>query len=155
MSLATLAPAVLVMPANSTNDVVHIYKYNSSDIEGPPATLYLHKKMSREGQPQCTCEFVSRWTGMTDLHGHWDLGDDDTRLNINFNCRQGTVPTSNGRARPLHASVMFRCIGDNLGNGEVATWIGTDDKGADINLVHIRSLVKVGTPPRMMLTEPL
>ena len=140
-----------------TNDVVHIYKYYSSDpkLEGPPACLYLHKKVKSRDEFTHSCEFVSRWTGMTDLHGHWTLLDDDSRLVLDFNCREGTVPCSGDRARPLHRTTMFR-VETVLGNGDLASWVGDDDKGWEIHLVHSRSLVKieqVGKPSRMVIVD--
>ena len=97
-----------------------------------------------------SCEFISRWTGMTDLHGRWGLQDDDVRLNIVFNARQGVAPGNEDHRRPLHTSTMFRCE-VTLPDGETASWVGNDDKGWEINMVHVRTMVKVpGKPPRMM-----
>jgi hypothetical protein len=151
------------------NDSVHMYLYYSADpnlADKKPAWLYLHKKQEHlslhsDGDTfRCTqtVEFISTWTGMTEEHGHWTLFEDGFRLNVDFNSQEGVVPLGHGRPRPLHMTKLWR-VDVPRGPDEVACWIGDDDKGWEIQLVHVRSICKVrktsGAPKRAVMIAPL
>ena len=106
-------------------------------------------------------EYMSRGAGITEAHGEWELTQDD-RLMIWFNCREGTSVDrasrgSGGERRVgcrLHPTVLRR---DPLSPAapQDAAWEGMDDKGFEIWLVHVRSLVMYGKPMRRDLSDAL
>ena len=137
----------------------HMYFYHSS---GPasgerPSVLYLHQTASSQ-----SVEYMSRGAGLTDMHGRWELSDDDLRLNIWFNCREGTsaraasgAPSGARTNLPLHPTILRRVEAPELPAPEKATWEGIDDKGCTIWLVHFKSFVIFGRPPMNHDTDPL
>jgi hypothetical protein len=144
----------------------HVYFYHSSDPDQKaasgdrPAVILLHSRAS--GQ---VVEYMSRGAGITAAHGEWELTQENQRLVIWFNCREGTSVDrasrgSGGERRVgcrLHSTVLRRVFEHPLSQAapQDAAWEGIDDKGWEIWLVHQRSLVMCGRPMRPNLTDAL
>ena len=116
--------------------------------------LYLHN--TSDGMQ---VEYVSRGAGLTSLHGTWKLSQHENRLQIDFNCYEGTKPHGSQTARTqlkLHPTILKRVHDPadlDEGAPENASWEGPDDKGFIIHLVHWKSFVKFGKMQHK--TDPL
>lgn len=141
-SSTALSSQALVVSDDSQNDqITHIYEYHSSKIDHV-AILFLRQRGGRR-----SVEFMSKGCTFTDEHGYWNLGDNEERLDVHFNYQyQHFRPQC-----PLHPTVVYRF--DVCFDGKRASWLGEDDKIAEIKLVHIRSFITVGR--RNLLTEEL
>ena len=98
-------------------------------------------------------EFVSRFSGMTDLHGRWELLEEDNKLVIHFNSREGKQ--EGDRCLPLHPTRLVRMQKMDELAPEGASWEGTDDKGYIVHLCHWKSYLKHGKPLRFDETDAL
>ena len=143
-------------PLSSATDFEYIYYYHSSDPDQTsPAMLYLHN--TSDGMLQV--EYVSRGAGLTSLHGKWTLSQDEHRLQIDFNCYEGTKPHGSQTARTQlkrHPTILRRVHDPadlDEGAPENASWEGQDDKGFIIHLVHWKSFATLGKTQRTI--DPL
>ena len=162
-------------------DYEHIYFYHSSQFPAErgfrPSMLYLHQTSTQvcsvcedNGIPSHVCagcrsssrrevEFMSRISGLTNQHGHWELTEQDNKLTIHFNCREGQSDEHQCLqvGLRLHPTRLIRLAVDMglqlepgsftpmtciAGKPVNASWEGTDDKGYVIHLVHFRSYLK-------------
>ena len=149
-SAGVLAVHARLQPVGPGQVETHVYGYCSS-VHGM-GTLILTRRQSQTspGQHLQQVEWISRITGLTDLHGSWRIDDQD-RLVIQFNCREGT--SNSNRGLRLHTTVFWK----NMPLGEIpdeySAWGGFDDKECEIGLRHMRSIMEIkekGKPPRSL-----
>ena len=77
---------------------------------------------------------------VSDDHGSWSLSDRGI-LTVHFNYlwRIGRPALEN---MPLHPTLVYR--GEEGQDGAAATWVGEDDKGAQITMTWVRSRARTG-----------
>jgi hypothetical protein len=98
----------------------------------------------KNGQVDRQCEFLTHGH-ISEPHGTWHLAPDESELTVTFNYLFDEVEAKKKTAaqRPLHPTKLDR-------NG--LNFEGIDDKGEDIVMEHVKSLIKNGrdwdlTPP--------
>ena len=120
------AAALVVMQPDPPAEIRHVYEYHSNGV--------LHKAVLTLIQyidGQILGEFLTKGH-MADPHGKWSMTDCGSELTVWFNYRFA----DGEKAMPMHPSRLFR--------SEDEGWLGMDDKGCQIQMVHLRSIMRAG-----------
>ena len=120
------AAALVLMQPDPPAETRHVYEYHSNGV--------LHKAVLTLVQymdGRCLCEFLTKGF-MAEPHGKWSITDCGSELTVWFNYRFA----DGEKTMPMHPSRLFR--------SEDEGWLGMDDKGCAIQMVHLRTIMKSG-----------
>ena len=135
---AANASSDVLVVANPSNEVVHMYSYTSTGVKGTAVV-----NLRQTGNVR-TIEFVFMGN-LSDEHGSWSMSDCGSIMKLWFNARYREVARADGMYTMFHPTIVYK---DGCGQ-----WEGVDDKGWQITLKHIRSIAKNGRS--WMLTDSL